>query len=169
MKIKLHRLPPGKSLISDSADPATLGLPPDFFNHPIRVEIELEDLGNLINADYSFKTSCAALCDRCAREFNLELESQGRLFFMTGSGKEPAPDENLKLFHHDHPEVDITQDILDAMALAIPAKILCRQDCKGLCPQCGTDLNSQSCSCSAAPVDSRWEKLRELKKNLSEK
>ncbi|HWH15288.1 MAG TPA: DUF177 domain-containing protein [Miltoncostaeaceae bacterium] len=54
----------------------------------------------------------------------------------------------------------------DAAAEAIPPTILCREDCAGLCPQCGTDLNAGACACGPPPPDNRWAGLAELAERL---
>jgi len=46
--------------------------------------------------------------------------------------------------------------------LSIPMKLLCREDCQGICPGCGANLNQEACRCGEKPGDPRWEKLREL-------
>jgi uncharacterized protein len=46
--------------------------------------------------------------------------------------------------------------------LSLPARSLCGEDCKGLCPRCGKNLNSESCNCDAAPADPRWSALSDL-------
>lgn len=50
----------------------------------------------------------------------------------------------------------------DAVGLEFPTRVLCREDCKGLCPNCGVNWNEQSCDCTTEQTDSRWDKLREL-------
>ena len=50
----------------------------------------------------------------------------------------------------------------DTLVLAMPLKVLCREDCAGLCPQCGTDLNVEACACAAREPDERWAKLQDL-------
>jgi uncharacterized protein len=54
----------------------------------------------------------------------------------------------------------------DAVALALPDKILCREDCAGLCPVCGRDLNSEPHEHEETEADPRWEKLADLKDRL---
>jgi uncharacterized protein len=55
------------------------------------------------------------------------------------------------------------EDVLrEQVLLSLPARTLCREDCKGLCPRCGRDLNSESCACDQAPADPRWSALSGL-------
>jgi uncharacterized protein len=57
----------------------------------------------------------------------------------------------------------VLEDVLrEQVLLSLPARTLCRQDCKGLCPRCGQNLNSDVCTCDAAPVDPRWAALSDL-------
>jgi uncharacterized protein len=65
-----------------------------------------------------------------------------------------------------HPETDkinIGEDVRDYALLALPMKKLCSEDCKGLCPKCGKNLNDGSCNCKDEKIDSRWEPLQKLK------
>ena len=57
--------------------------------------------------------------------------------------------------------LDLTALVREDLLLALPAKFLCREDCKGLCPMCGKNLNDGSCSCKK-PIDPRLEALRQL-------
>ena len=65
----------------------------------------------------------------------------------------------------DATEVDVTPAVREELVLAAPRFVLCRDDCKGLCPQCGKDLNSGPCGC-APTTDQRWQPLQALKDKL---
>jgi uncharacterized protein len=57
----------------------------------------------------------------------------------------------------------VLEDVLrEQVLLSLPARTLCRQDCKGLCPRCGRNLNSEACTCDTAVVDPRWSALSDL-------
>ena len=61
----------------------------------------------------------------------------------------------------------LLEDVIrEQVLLALPLKAICRQDCKGLCPQCGTNLNSGSCSCAEPAEDPRWSALKDLRDKL---
>ena len=59
--------------------------------------------------------------------------------------------------------IDLGEDVRQTLILAVPLKLLCRPECKGLCPQCGTNLNNETCSCTTVEADPRWDALRALK------
>jgi len=106
-------------------------------------------------------------CSRCVSLFdypltlNMEEEYFPTTDIVTGA---PLPEpEELDCFTIDeHNTLDLTEAIRQYALLAIPMKPLCRQDCAGLCPSCGINLNQASCDCPREPTDSRWSKLREL-------
>src|ERR1700756_766704 len=52
--------------------------------------------------------------------------------------------------------------VREQVFLSLPARSLCREDCKGICPRCGINLNSESCTCDRAPSDPRWSALSDL-------
>jgi uncharacterized protein len=59
------------------------------------------------------------------------------------------------------------EDVLrEQVLLSLPVRTLCRQDCKGLCPHCGKDLNSESCTCETASADPRWSALSDLRSRI---
>jgi uncharacterized protein len=58
--------------------------------------------------------------------------------------------------------LDLDRWAQDALVLAMPLRVLCREDCAGLCATCGTDLNHDTCSCVTETVDERWSALRAL-------
>ena len=61
----------------------------------------------------------------------------------------------------------LLEDVLkEQILLSLPAKLVCREDCKGLCPQCGRNLNVESCNCVSARTDPRWADLEELRRKL---
>jgi len=65
----------------------------------------------------------------------------------------------------DATEVDVTPAVREELVLAAPRFVECREDCKGLCPQCGKDLNAGPCGCAPA-ADPRWQPLKALKDKL---
>ena len=61
----------------------------------------------------------------------------------------------------------LLEDVLkEQVLLALPPRQLCQTDCKGLCPQCGKNLNQESCNCVAVMSDPRWSALEDIRKKL---
>ena len=74
-----------------------------------------------------------------------------------GADRAPKPEVDGAILAARHYDVQVL--------LASPVKLICREDCKGLCPQCGTNLNNATCNCQQ-PGDPRWAALGELKNKL---
>jgi uncharacterized protein len=61
--------------------------------------------------------------------------------------------------------IDLDDDVRQYILLAIPQKLLCRDECQGFCPTCGVNKNIVSCTCGAQEEDSRWDALKKLSHN----
>ncbi|MFC1724277.1 DUF177 domain-containing protein [candidate division KSB1 bacterium] len=105
-------------------------------------------------------------CDRCLKTFKSDFRANIYLVYTKDEnllGKNQNDD--VKLISDSTNEIDITEDIKEYIELEKPLKAVCRDDCKGLCTQCGTDLNLRSCDCKNKNIDSRWSDLKEIKIN----
>jgi uncharacterized protein len=105
-----------------------------------------------------FSAAAAGPCMRCLKDAAPLVEVEAREVDRPGAGEElDSP------YVHDE-TLDVAAWARDAFALAMPAKVLCREDCAGLCPVCAADLNEAGPEHrhEAAP-DPRWAKLRELR------
>jgi len=141
-------------------------LPPDEFKHPLNISVCLQDTGEYIEADIKLRSFKQAVCDRCLKEFMLAVNADLRLLMIPGNRQRWSWQDDVLLFSPDNPEVDISPHLRDAMMLAAPMKILCKEDCRGLCPGCGADLNYESCACPPAARDERWQALSDLRDKL---
>ena len=64
--------------------------------------------------------------------------------------------------------LELSYVLTDSFLMDVSGRYLCSDDCKGLCPHCGTDLNVSECNCENEYIDPRWEKLAEIMKNMSD-
>jgi uncharacterized protein len=74
-------------------------------------------------------------------------------------------DEDVETSYYRDDQIDLNELMREQFYLALPMKPLCREDCEGLCAQCGTNLNTGRCDCQSEWVDPRLAALRELKTN----
>jgi uncharacterized protein len=107
-----------------------------------------------------FEVRLEGPCHRCLSDAHLGVEVDAREVDQPGAG-----DEELQSPYVDGNELDVGRWAHDAVALALPAKILCRADCEGLCPVCGESLNDADPEAHRheSGGDPRWAKLRELR------
>jgi DUF177 domain-containing protein len=107
-------------------------------------------------------------CTRCLKEFDtavtfpLREEFYPTIDVVTGAPVAPPDDPELAFPINRRHEVDTREAIRQNLLLAMPMRALCREDCAGLCPQCGKDLNEGPCDCKPEVVDERFAVLREL-------
>ncbi|MBF6590320.1 MAG: DUF177 domain-containing protein [Ktedonobacterales bacterium] len=106
-------------------------------------------------------------CSRCLKEFSTELAFPLREEFYPTIDVEtglplPAPESELAFPITPHHELDLREAIRQNLVLALPIRALCHEECAGLCPQCGKDLNTGSCACQPDVEDERFSVLRGL-------
>jgi len=109
--------------------------------------------------ELSFRVSLHGPCFRCLADTALELSIHAREYQATN----PGGDEELRSPYVGDDRLDLSSWARDAVALALPDKILCRPDCAGLCPVCGRDLNAEPHAHEQAESDPRWAALQGLR------
>ncbi|MFN2570621.1 MAG: DUF177 domain-containing protein [Gemmatimonadales bacterium] len=110
------------------------------------------------------RTTVRGECRRCLTAVTTPVDLEiGALFT---KDPEALDDPDSYPVAPDATEIDVTPAVREELVLAAPRFIECREDCKGLCPQCGKDLNAESCGCAPA-TDARWQPLKALKDKLS--
>ncbi len=107
-------------------------------------------------------------CSRCLDPFTWPLESNFDLLLMVGSAPAPAQEMELDAEELDEEyvqgdELDLNVLLREQILLALPLKPLCREDCRGLCRQCGANLNRESCACAAPGFNTSFATLQKLK------
>jgi DUF177 domain-containing protein len=144
-------------------DPALEGLDLSL-REPVQVGGRLQAIGDgRFYWQGTARTVVKGECRRCLTPtdtpVNLEI---GALFTQDPEARE---DPDTYPVAPDATEIDVKLAVREELMLAAPRYVLCREDCKGLCPQCGKDMNAGPCGC--APVeDLRWQPLKSLKDKL---
>ena len=106
-------------------------------------------------------------CRRCLTDVRAAVDEDVHLFFAEEGDETTGDDPDVYLLDPKAHEIDLRPAIREDWLLVVPAFVLCREDCKGLCPNCGADLNAGSCDCPPA-TDSRWDALRTAKGDKSD-
>jgi uncharacterized protein len=118
-----------------------------------------------------FSTDLETRCARClepvphslAESFDLVYRPQG----VDAHGNEVSINQAETEIGYYQGEGLALEDVLkEQILLALPVKPVCRNDCKGLCPHCGRNLNLESCDCVSTMADPRWADLEEIRKKL---
>jgi uncharacterized protein len=109
-----------------------------------------------------FESRLHGPCFRCLGDAVLDLPIDAREYQATSPGEA----EELRTPYVTDDRLDLAAWSRDAVALALPDKILCRADCAGLCPVCGKNLNDDPHTHEDEPGDSRWSALEALREQL---
>lgn len=133
---------------------------------PVRVEGRLQGTGE---GRYYWHghlhTAVAGECRRCLTPVKAPVAVEVGALFTSEADTGDDPDA-YRLQSHDT-EIDLRPVVREELVLAVPRFVECRDDCRGLCPSCGKDLNAGPCGCAPA-ADPRWRALADLKSKLTD-
>lgn len=127
---------------------------------PVAVEGEVRNTADLLELDLTAEAALDAVCDHCGKEFPLDKEVTYRCML----AEELQNEESDEIVLLEDGKVDAGELARTAFILGMDSKTLCSEDCKGLCPRCGADLNLGPCSCKKEP-DPRLAALASLLEN----
>jgi uncharacterized protein len=114
------------------------------------------------------QTTLELPCGRCLEPYTTPVEQLFDLRYHpralnTAEGEVELQDDDLTTAFYDNDEIDLGHLMTEQFYLSLPMKPLCRSDCKGLCPVCGTNLNNETCTCKREWEDPRLAALKKLK------
>ncbi len=119
----------------------------------------------------TINASVEVACDRCAVPINVPVNTDFDVTYLpvealtVDAEVTELQEDDLNFAAYEGDTVDIDELAREQILLALPTRQLCREDCKGLCPTCGADLNTGTCQCELQEVDPRWAALAALKKS----
>ncbi len=127
----------------------------------VEYRLSLTNTGDAIVMLGTVKAELNARCNRCLGSMIHPMEAQFQETYYDRNL--PSPDgiqSEWVPFSGD--QIDITPELLQTILVHLPMRFICREDCRGLCPVCGADLNNQSCGCTRDEPDPRLAKLKDL-------
>lgn len=136
------------------------------FAAPAAVRVEYYRAGQELFFHGYIAGSVVGQCARCVEEYDFVLEKDFSIVLVPKrelKAEAELEEEDLDLSFYKGEEIDLSPLVQEQLILALPTRPLCREGCKGLCPQCGVNLNVQTCACTSATGDPRLAVLRNLK------
>jgi len=135
---------------------------------PLEVRIRIAKAGSKYILEGSFSGGFRLRCDRCLVPYHRDLDSEFRVFLtlkdpVTTETELEVLDEDLEVDFLQGMEVDVDDIIQEQIYLSLPMKLLCTESCRGLCSQCGLNLNQERCSCPRGQGHPGFSKLRNLR------
>jgi uncharacterized protein len=170
MLIVLTHLPADGQKFEHQYEPDELDLSAHVFSFqqlPF-VQGRVTALGMEMRVKGNLRAQLAMDCDRCLEAVTLPIDNEFALYYLPedaqaqSSGETELLERDLDVSTYHNDRIDLNELVLEQLELSLPARVLCTADCKGLCSQCGTNLNVESCHCQP-PMDPRWHALTDLK------
>ena len=132
----------------------------------VKLELAIQHSGEEYFCQGEVSAGYMMECARCLAEFEQQVR-QAVDFIVHGGGMADSDgnlqdDETHVLLQGNDLRADVTEPVRQALVLSFPMKPLCSDNCLGICPQCGVNLNRQSCDCARENSDPRWDGLRRL-------
>ncbi len=168
MRISLLEMRRGLDRADAHLDPGALGLPEDVYVSPVHVQAALSPVPGGWRVQFTASVDVLQVCDRCLAEVRGQGGATDACLVLE-RGDAPVADEEERLLLVDPEQewVDLEQVVRDALRLALPDYFTCRVDCKGLCNQCGQDLNEGECGCAPPLPDSPFRDLARLRRDAN--
>ncbi|HEV2488173.1 MAG TPA: DUF177 domain-containing protein [Candidatus Acidoferrales bacterium] len=176
MFLDVHELATKKIRIRKVYAPGTLDFHAGDFRQvePLDVRATAELVENQIRIYGTFHTRLELVCARCLESVVEEVSKNFDLFYrpMTTIAREEEvrlklDDTEMAFFEGDG--LFLADVLAEQVNLSLPMKVICRSDCRGLCPHCGANLNQEECRCESHAADPRLAPLARLKQDWSKK
>jgi uncharacterized protein len=168
MKLLLRAIPEGHSVVERDEPPEPLEL--DAWcspRGPVHVRLDADRRAETVTLRGTVSVQAVFPCARCLRDLILPLEGDVLVLADRRGADDPRDERALEaegsVLYHEGLEIDLGPSLREALILEVPQVVLCRDDCAGLCPQCGQDRNEVACGCEPQGTDPRWGPLRDLK------
>ena len=140
------------------------------FAGPIQVQMGLSRSGRIILLKSRVEARVKCTCARCLDPFGLTLSSEIKFSLkprpdpsLAPAGEKELNREDLETDFYEGEEVDVSPLVQDQVLLTLPPKVVCREDCHGLCPRCGKNLNRETCQCPGEGIDPRLAPLKNFR------
>ena len=129
------------------------------FPEPVRVSGEIKNNGGYVPLEATCKVTAVGACARCLAPVSQIIETK---FTRTVAASLETEDEDDEYLVAVEGKIDVGEPISDELIMSLPSRLLCSEDCKGLCQKCGKNLNDGKCDCPEKEPDPRWAALKNL-------
>ena len=134
---------------------------------PVYLDFDIQKDKEKFRLIGTVRTELELACSRCLEAFRLPVDTPFDLRFLPASelaeeDEREVQDEDLDTSYYRDDKIDLNELLREQFYLVLPMKPLCRDNCKGLCPQCGTNWNTGACTCTAEWEDPRLAALKGL-------
>jgi len=134
---------------------------------PVGLEFDIHKDKDKFRLEGTVRTELELQCSRCLEPFRMPVDAQFDLRYLPASAmstdvETPIEDEDLETSYYRDDQIDLNEMLREQFYLALPMKPLCADGCRGLCSQCGANLNLTTCGCETGRTDPRLAALKDL-------
>lgn len=165
MKVAIQKLENGLHRIEpEEVSAVEIGLEEsEFYPNAIIVAGEIDKFDQAYRLKLDIKSTAHYTCERCLDEYDKQIDEHTEQIYQEGAGDLSA-DDDVQEISADAIEIEVNDVIRDVFITLRPIRLICKENCLGLCPKCGVNLNRSSCKCETQEIDPRLEKLKSLLK-----
>jgi uncharacterized protein len=164
MIIKIAGLKDGIYRYEFDLDRSVLGFEEDFVSN-VKAEIEVKKSYDQFFVEGKCSIERRAECDRCLEEYKLFLKSKFSVLYTYDKTFKNGENEEVVFLEEFEDTINLNNIARETLLLDIPIKLLCKEECKGLCMKCGKNLNMESCNCDTKIIHPEFDKLKQLNFN----
>jgi uncharacterized protein len=137
---------------------------------PVELEFDIHKDKDKFRLVGRVRTELELTCSRCVESYAFPIDGEFDQRYLPSSDastdvEREVEEDDLETSYYTDDQIDLSELMREQFYLALPMKPLCREDCQGLCAQCGTNLNTSRCDCAPVWEDPRLAALRDLKRN----
>jgi uncharacterized protein len=170
MQLELTRYRQPLGHFSRTFEPGDAGQPEEAYRiaAPVLLDFDIHKDKDRFRLEGSAKTELELPCSRCLEPFRMPVDAPFDLRYhpaaeISAEDEREIEEEDLGTSYYRDDQIDLNDLLREQFYLALPMKPLCREGCRGLCPQCGTNLNGGGCQCQTGWEDPRLAPLNALK------
>ena len=176
MRLDLGKIRTARERYEKVYDPSAFASDRESFRvvAPVALAFDIDKDKQQFRLAGSVKTMLELPCSRCLEPFRSPVDAAFDLRYQphalnTGDGEREIEEDDLSTAFYENDEIDLGQLMREQFYLSLPMKPLCRDDCEGLCPACGTNLNRGTCDCTRNWEDPRFAALKQFRVKNSER
>ena len=170
MKLDLTRYRQPVSHFGRTFQPEEVGGDADAYRivTPVELEFDIHKDKNRFRLGGRVRAELELACSRCVEPYRFPIDAQFDQRYLPASqasteAEREVEEDDLETSYYTDDQIDLSQLMREQFYLALPMKPLCQDDCKGLCAQCGTNLNTGTCECAPVWEDPRLAALKAIR------
>jgi uncharacterized protein len=170
MQLELSNIRRPQTRFDRTFDPSEVAMQDDPYQivAPVHLGFDIHKDKDKFRLVGTVRTELELLCSRCLEPFRLPVDQPFDLRYHPQSeasteAETEVGEGDLETSFYQNEQIDLNELLREQFFLVLPMKPLCREDCQGLCPQCGTNLNTGTCDCAPVWEDPRLAALKQFK------